>query len=154
MVKGGSSLGLRVEVGGGSGLVGHVGLWLLGRFADRLGVGAALSEAYGASGVTHDRGWLLVHLMLVLAGGGEAVTGIETLGAQRRLFGDVGSDSTLCWTLVGADEGASERLAGAMAAPRERVWADFPSGGTVVLDIDSSVHEAHSENKAGRGADV
>ena len=32
---------------------------------------------------------------------------------------------------------------------RERVWADFPVGGTVVLDIDSSVHEVHSENKTG-----
>ena len=32
MVKANSSLRLRVEVGGG-GQVGHVGLWLLGRFA-------------------------------------------------------------------------------------------------------------------------
>ena len=36
-----------------------------------------------------------------------------------------------------------------MARVRERVWADYPAGETVVLDIDSSVHELHSENKAG-----
>ena len=148
MVKANSSSALKVEVGGG-GQVGHVGLWLLGRFADRLRLGEALSEAFGVSGVTHDRGRLLVHLMLVLAGGGEAVTDIEVLRVQRELFGDVASDSTLYRTLTKADEGTSERLAGAVATLRERVWADFPAGGTVVLDIDSSVHELHSENKDG-----
>ena len=148
MVKANSSLGLGVEVGGG-GLVGHVGLWLLGGFADRLRVGEVLSEAFGKSGVIHDRGRLLVHLMLVLAGGGEACTDIEVLRSQRRLFGEVASDSTLYRTLVQADEGLVESLAGAMARVRERVWADFPVGETVVLDIDSSVHELHSENKQG-----
>lgn len=146
MVKANSSSALKVEVGGG-GQVGHVGLWLLGRFADRLGMGVALSEAYGGSGVVHDRGRLLVHLMLVLAGGGEAVTDIEVLRSQRRLFGDVASDSTLYRTLTQADERTSESLAGAVAGVRERVWADFPEGETVILDIDSSVHELHSENK-------
>ncbi len=148
MVKANSSLALRVEVGGGS-QVGHVGLWLLGRFADRLRVGEVLSEAFGASGVVHDRGRVLVHLMLVLAGGGEACTDIETLRSQRRLFGEVASDSTLYRTLTGADGGLVERLADGMARVRERVWADYPEGETVVLDIDSSVHEVHSENKAG-----
>jgi len=74
------------------------------------------------------------------------------LGVQRELFGDVASDSTLYRTLTKADEGTSERLAGAVATLRERVWADFPAGGTVVLDIDSSVHELHSENKDGAAA--
>ena len=146
MVKANSSLALRVEVGGG-GQVGHVGLWLLGRFADRLRVGEVLGEAFGSSGVVGDRGRLLVHLMLVLAGGGEACTDIETLRSQRGLFGEVASDSTLYRTLTGADEGLLETLAGAMATVRERVWADYPEGETVILDIDSSVHEVHSENK-------
>ena len=39
---------------GGGGQVGHVGLWLLGRFADRMRVGEVLSEAFGASG------WLVI----------------------------------------------------------------------------------------------
>ena len=95
MVKANSSLALRVDVGGGS-QVGHVGLWLLGRFADRMRVGEVLSEAFGSSGVVHDRGRVLVHLMLVLAGGGEACTDIETsptafpAGIVRR--GGVGLD--------------------------------------------------------------
>ena len=146
MVKANSSLALRFEVGGGS-QVGHVGLWLLGRFADRMRVGEVLSEAFGSSGVVHDRGRLLVHLMLVLAGGGEACTDIETLRSQRELFGDVASDSTLYRTLTQADGGLVESLADAMATVRERVWADYPEDETVILDIDSSVHEVHSENK-------
>ena len=146
MVKANSSLALRFEVGGGS-QVGHVGLWLLGRFADRMRVGEVLSEAFGSSGVVHDRGRLLVHLMLVLAGGGEACTDIETLRSQRELFGDVASDSTLYRTLTQADGGLVESLADAMARVRERVWADYPEDETVILDIDSSVHEVHSENK-------
>ena len=101
MVKGNSGLGLCVGVGGGGVLVGRVGLWLLGRFADRLGVGEVLGAAFGSSGVVLDRGRLLVHLMLVLAGGGEACSDIEVLRSQRRLFGRVGSDSTLYRTLVG-----------------------------------------------------
>ena len=146
MVKSNSIAALKFEVGGGS-QVGHVGLWMLGGFADRLRVGEVLSEAFGPSGVTHDRGRLMVHLMLVLAGGGEACTDIETLRSQRRLFGEVASDSTLYRTLTQADEGLVEVLADAMATVRERVWAGFPEGETVVLDIDSSVHELHSENK-------
>ena len=138
MVKANSSSALKLEVGGGA-RVGHVGLWLLGRFADRLRVGEVLSEAFGVSGVKHDRGRVLVHLMLVLAGGGEAVTDIEVLGSEPGLFGDVASDSTLYRTLTQADESLLESLAGAMTTIRERVWADFPEGETVVLDIDSSL---------------
>ena len=67
---------------------------------------------------------------------------------SAELFGDVASDSTLYRTLTGADEGTLvESLAGAMATVRERVWADYPEDETVILDIDSSVHEIHSENK-------
>lgn len=65
MVKANSIPGLRVLVGG----VRHVGLWLLGRFVDRMRIGEMLGEAFGSSGVVHDRGRLLVHLMLVRAGG-------------------------------------------------------------------------------------
>ena len=64
------------------------------------------------------------------------------------------SDSTLYRTLTGADEGTLERLADAMARVRERVWADYPEGETVILDIDSSIHEVHSGEQGGRRADL
>ena len=154
MVKANSSLALRVEVGGGS-QVGHVGLWLLGRFADRMRVGEVLGEAFGSSGVVHDRGRLLGSFD---AGVGRGWGGLPLTSrrcvSQRGLFGRVASDSTLYRTLTQADEGTLERLAGAMARVRERVWADYPADETVILDIDSSVHEVHSENKESAGADL
>ena len=55
MVKGSSVVSLGVEVGGG-GLVGHVGLWLLGGFADRLGVGEVLSGALGVNRPVKNQG--------------------------------------------------------------------------------------------------
>ena len=152
MVKGNSVVSVGVEVGGG-GLVGHVGLWLLGRFADRLGVGKVLSEAFRAApGVTHDRGTVLVQAMLMLSGGGEACTDIEFLRAEPGLFGSVGSAPTLYRTMrsIGADERA--RLGGAMGEIRGLVWDRLAGTEVTVLDIDSSVHQVHSENKAGTAA--
>ena len=80
---------------GGTQVVAHVGLHALGSFADRLGVGERLSSAVGWSGPgvpVHDRGRVLCQAMLMLAGGGESCTDIESLAAQGRLFGDVCSD--------------------------------------------------------------
>ena len=58
---------------GGTGAVGHVGLHALGAFADRVGLPQALSAAVGWTGErapVHDRGKVLTHTMLMLAGGG------------------------------------------------------------------------------------
>ena len=149
MVKGNSSRLLGVEVGE-SGVVSHVGLWALGRFADRLGLGAALSEAFGEAKVVHDRGSVLVHAMLMLAGGGEACTDVEHLRAEPDLFGEVASDSTLPRTMRSIDTNVLDRLGGAVTRVRNRVWGRLVNtDGPVVSDIDSSLHEVHSENKEG-----
>lgn len=77
---------------GGTQVVGHVGLHALGMFADRLGVGEALSQAVGWSGSgtpVHDRGRVLTQAKLMLAGGGESCTDIEAFKSQGRLFGTV-----------------------------------------------------------------
>ena len=53
----------RIETGG-DGVVAHVGLHALGRFADTLGLGAALSARIVPAGERfplHDRGKVLVH---------------------------------------------------------------------------------------------
>lgn len=84
--------------GSGRGVVAHVGLHALGRFADRLGLGDSLSAAIPVTGErlpVHDRGKVLVQAMLMLAGGGEACADIEHLRSQATLFGSVASDSTL-----------------------------------------------------------
>ena len=151
MVKGNSTVPVGVEVGGG-GLVGHVGLYLLGRFADRLGVGEVLSAPFGSGdGLVHDRGAVLVHAMLMPAGGGEACTDVEFLRSEPGLFGRVGSDSTLYPTMRSIDSGIRAGLGEGMATVRERVWDRLSTDAVVVLDIDSSLHEVHTESKQGTG---
>ena len=141
---------------GGDQVASHVGLHALGAFADRVGLGAALSARIPVSGnrhPLHDRGKVLVHQMLVLAGGGESCADIEYLRVEDDLFADVCSDSTLYRTftesldvtvLPGVKEGFAE--------VRRRVWrrAGLAKGtDAVVLDIDASLIDVHSEHKEG-----
>ena len=142
---------------GGTQVVAHVGLHALGSFADRLGVGERLSSAVGWSGPgvpVHDRGRVLCQAMLMLAGGGESCTDIESLAAQGRLFGDVCSDSTLYRTFTDSLDGDTlVRARHAIGRIRGEVWERIPAvtGGDdpVILDIDASLVEIHSENKDG-----
>ena len=57
--------------GGGDQVAAHGGLFVLGRFADGLGFGEALSAVVAPGGErapVHDRGRVLVHALLMLAG--------------------------------------------------------------------------------------
>lgn len=142
-----------VEAGGDQ-VVGHVGLHALGSFADRLGLGETLSRAVGYEGPgmpVHDRGRILVQAMLMLAGGGESCSDIEALGSQQRLFGGVCSDSTLFRTFTRSlNPEAVARGRTAIAGIRSQIWARKPEvtgDGPVILDIDGSLVEVHSENK-------
>lgn len=144
---------------GGTQVVGHVGLHALGSFADRLSVGETLSQAVGWSGPgtpIHDRGRVLTQAMLMLAGGGDSCADIETLASQDRLFSDVCSDTTLYRTFTQTltpEAVASARRA--MAEVRAEVWqrtSATDGDGPVILDIDASLVEIHSENKDGTAA--
>ena len=91
----------------------------------------------------------------MLAGGGEACTDIEHLRTQESLFGSVASDSTLYRTVTALDASTRSGLWEAVAQVRDRVWSrsSATTGSTeVVLDIDASLHEIHSENKEGTAA--
>ena len=141
--------------GGGERVAWGAGLFALGGFADRAGLTAALSEAVprrGERARAHDRGKVLVHGLLMLAGGGEACSDIEHLRAQRELFGDVASDTTLWRVVTGLGPGGGPALLGAAGSVRERLWADADRGGPLVIDIDSTLVEVHSENKTGAAA--
>ena len=144
---------------GGTQVVGHVGLHALGAFADRLSVGETLSGAVGWSGPgtpVHDRGRVLTQAMLMLSGGGESCADIEALGSQGRLFGVVCSDTTLYRTLTESlDSATVERARRAMAEVRSEVWRRTSvagGNGPVILDIDATLVEIHSENKDGAAA--
>ncbi len=138
--------------GGGDRVVWGAGLFALGGFADCVGLTGALSAAVprrGERAPVHDRGALLVHLLLVLAGGGEACTDIEHLRSQRELFGAVGSHSTLYRVLRGIDGSGLGALWGAAAKARGEAWSKRRGSGPLVVDIDSTLVEVHSENKQG-----
>ncbi len=148
-----STVPVVVEMGGTQ-VVAHVGLHLLGSFADRLGLGHSLSTAIALRGErlpVHDRGKVLTQAMLMLAGGGEACADIEHLRAQPALFGAVPSDSTLYRTFREIDADTLTAVRDTFGEVRMNVWRRMGSTtGTaaVVLDIDASLHEVHSENKA------
>jgi hypothetical protein len=153
-VNGNSTRRVKIEAAG-EGVVAHVGLHALGGFADRLGLGDALSARIPLGGERlplHDRGKVVTQAMLMLAGGGEACADIEALRAQERLFGAVPSDSTLYRTFRQIGPATLAGLWEAIAEVRAQVWArssvtnnDRP----VVLDIDGTLVEIHSENKEG-----
>jgi hypothetical protein len=153
-VNGNSTVRVKVEAGDRQ-VVAHVGLHALGAFGDRLGFGDRLSGQIpwtGERAPFHDRGTVLVQAMLMLAGGGESCADIEHLRAQDRLFGLVPSDSTLYRTITALDAVTLAGLGVAMAQTRAQVWsrAGATTGTTpVVLDIDASLIQVHSENKAG-----
>ncbi len=143
---------------GGSGVVSHVGLHGLCSFADRLGLGEALSAAIpprGERAPLHDRGKVLVHAAAMVAGGGEACSDIEFLRAEPDLFGWVPSDSTVWRTFHEVTPSILDDLRTALASIRAKVWRrSSATTGTapVVLDIDSSLVEIHTDSKPGTGA--
>ena len=95
----------------------------------------------------------LTQALLMLAGGGESCSDIEHLRAQRGLFGEVASDSTLYRVLRDIDSSTLEGIWSAVAGVRAGVWqardGDPVSSVPLVLDIDSTLVEVHTETKQG-----
>ena len=148
-----------VKVGpSGDQVVAHVGLHALGCLADRLSLGEALSAGVSATGERaplHDPGKVLVQTMLMLAGGGESCADIERLRCQSLLFGQVPSDSTVYRIFRRIDASTLDGLWGAMAKVRAKVWrrsSATTGSDRVVLDVDASLVDIHSENKEGSAA--
>ncbi|MDA8400469.1 MAG: IS1380 family transposase [Actinomycetota bacterium] len=138
---------------GGAGVAAHVGLHALGAFADRLSLGDALSSwlPWAGAGIpVHDRGKVLVQSALMLAGGGESCLDIEFLRTGDHLFGAVPSDTTVARTFHEITPARRAALVGAVAQVRHKVWRRSQATkdkGPVILDIDASLVDIHSENK-------
>jgi hypothetical protein len=153
----GNSTRRLVVAPGGDQVVGHVGLHALGAFADRLGLGNALSSRIPPRGERmplHDRGKVLVQSMLMLAGGGESCADIEHLRAQEDLFGSTPSDSTVFRAFHEISSDVRDALSEAFAEVRAEVWrraAATNATASVILDIDASLVEIHTETKEGTG---
>ncbi len=136
----------------------HVGLHAIGCFADRMRLGAAPSAAIPVRGERlpfHDRGKVLVHAALMLAGGGESCLDIEHLRAQGDLFGSVPSDSTLWRAFHEIDAVTLEKLHTSLRPVRAEVWrrsAATQGKAPVIMDIDASLVDIHSEFKEATAA--
>jgi hypothetical protein len=143
---------------GGAQVVAHVGLHALGCFADRLSLGDSLSLRIPRTGERlplHDRGKVLVHTALMLAGGGESCADIEHLRLQSDLFSSVPSDSTVFRTFHELSAQTRVGIAEAVAEIRAKVWSrsGLTTGKSpVILDIDASLVEIHSEGKENAAA--
>jgi hypothetical protein len=137
---------------------------LLADLADAAGLSAAFSDALcrlRERRAGHDPGRVLVDLAVMLADGGETISDLAALRDQPELFGTVASTATAWRVLDAVDEHALDRLRHARAVARERAWLlrteagqELPAptaGGRswpgLVLDVDATVVEAHSEKE-------
>lgn len=147
---------VRVEPGG-RGVTGRTGLHALGAFADGIGLPGAISAALpweGPGRPGHDRGRLLTQVMLALAGGGDTCSAPEQMLVTPELFGPVASDTTVNRAFAEFTPDRLQELNTAIAGVRQRVWAHLGllrEGERIVLDIDATLIEIHSENKQRTG---
>ena len=143
----------RVRVaGGGRQIASQVGTHLVGGVAEFLGLPLALSEAMTSTvqrRSKHDRGRLLTQAALTLAAGGRCVSDVAVLRNQPWLFGEVASDATVWRTFDAIDAPTLDRLRDARSAATGRLLAQLDDHGPVVIDVDASLFEVHSEQKEG-----
>jgi len=134
----------------GEGLVSHAGTALLAEMADRSGLTGALSVAMDGCGIrwhTHDPGVVLTHLAVAIADGADCLSKLSVLRNQEALFGPVASHPT-AWRAVEAVTGRELRgIDSARATARAVIWAAGGAPGTVTLDFDATLVDAHSEKQ-------
>jgi hypothetical protein len=144
----------RVKVSAdGKGVVSHAGTALLRELAAETGlagaVTGALLDTYRGIPV-HMPGQVFSDLAVAIAGGADAVTGIEVLRDREALFGPVASMPTAWRLLDRIDEQHLPGSRASAAAARERAWrarAAPEAGGGLRIDFDATISIAHSEKE-------
>jgi len=137
----------------GRGVVSHAGAALLRELATETGLVAsvtgALMDTYRGFPL-HLPGQVFADLAVAIAGGADAVGGIEVLRDRQGLFGPVASMPT-AWRLLDRIDGPHlERVRAARAAARERAWAAGAApepGGELRIDFDATISVAFSEKQ-------
>jgi Transposase DDE domain group 1 len=134
----------------GRNLITHAGAALLAELADRSGLTAHMSAAMEDCGIswhTHDPGVVLTHLAVAIADGADCLSDLDALRRQSALFGPVASVPT-AWRALDATASVElRRIEAAVAAAREKVWAAAPPGGSIVIDFDATLLDAHSDKQ-------
>jgi hypothetical protein len=153
----------------GKNLIGHAGVVLLRKVADRVGLATALGAALprGSGPGWRDRGMALVQLACAIALGARNVLEAEQLQYHwRPVFPQPVSDSTLRRALEAIDTLAAARVERARAVIRRVVWtllALRPGGfswirvcgreltGWYVLDLDATIVTCTSRKEGAAG---
>jgi hypothetical protein len=128
----------------------RAGTALLAGLAERLGLSASLARAMAPireRRSAHDPGRVLRDLAVMLADGGDCLHDLGALRDQVDLFGRVASGAT-AWRVIDAvDQERLEAIRAARARARERAWAAGAGPAEIVLDIDSTLVQAHSDKE-------
>jgi DDE family transposase len=141
----------------GDGVVGHAGAALLVELADRLGLTTAFSWRAGRAQTAryrHHVGGVLRDLAVLLADGGDCLSDLAGLREQPALFGEVASTAT-AWRVVeqvARDEDGLAGLRAARAQARAQAWtAGAHVEGLLVVDLDATLLDAHSDKQGAAG---
>ena len=141
----------RVRVtGDGRGVASHAGVLLVAELADRVGLTAGLSAAMAHTRrrrSVHDPGVVLAQLAVSLVDGGDCLSDIAVLRNQPDLFGAVASDPTVFRVLDSIHSEGLRNIAAARAAARAVVWAAGATPTEIVIDLDGTLLDAHSEKQ-------
>ena len=97
----------------------------------------------------HDRGLLLGQVTVMLAAGGRCVADMAALRDQPDVFGEVASAPTIWRTFDTINDTVLNVLRAARAQARATAWAAGMAPEQIVLDVDASLVEIHSERKQG-----
>jgi hypothetical protein len=141
---------------GSESLLSSAGGGLLLDTAELLGLPRALSRAlapWRAPRASHDPGKVLLDLAVAVALGGDCLADLAAVRCQPDLFGHVASDPTvsrLIATLAADADAALGAIRAARAQSRARAWElrpITPADGWLVMDLDATLVDAHSEKE-------
>ncbi|HZE15528.1 MAG TPA: transposase, partial [Mycobacterium sp.] len=159
------SKNLRVEVHGDD-VAQHAGCVLPRMLADAFGLTEGLSAAVSRPEVIQDRGAVLRDVAVSIADGGRDISDVVVLGEQPRLFGSVASIPTVWRSLNELDTADIAAITVARNQIREKVWEAIAArhgrippaptcygdlGGTIVIRIDASLIDSHSDKQGAAG---
>src|SRR5215212_8647081 len=138
------------------GLVSHAGAALLAEAADRLGLTDALSRALAPMlerRGRHDPGRVVCDLAVMLADGGDCLADLRAVRDQQPLFGPVASDATAFRVIdaIASDPALLDSLRAARARARENAWNAGAAPERIVIDIDATLIDVHSEKEGAAG---
>lgn len=131
-------------------VVSRAGSALLSGLADRVGLTDALSGAMAPTRsrrAGHDPGVVLRDLAVMLTDGGDALCDLGALRDQPDLFGGVASDSTAWRVIDSVDEERLVAIRDARARARARAWDLGVRPNEIVLGIDATLVQSHSDKQ-------